>query len=99
MPKNILITFATYTGSAETIAMLISSDLESRGFVTAVMPMKEVKDISPFDAVIAGSAIHSGKWLPEAFYFLEIFREQLITKPFAAYLVCMTMAMKKSEKY
>ncbi len=99
MSKNILITYASYTGSAETIAALISSDLESRGFKTAVIPMPDVKDISPFDAVIAGSAIHSGKWLPEAFDFLESFKEQLVTRPFAAYLVCMTMAMKKSEKY
>jgi menaquinone-dependent protoporphyrinogen oxidase len=99
MPKNILITYASYTGSAETIAGLIASDLESMGFRTAVMPMPEVKDLSSFDAVIAGSAIHSGRWLPEAFDFLESFREQLMTRPFAAYLVCMTMAMKKSEKY
>jgi menaquinone-dependent protoporphyrinogen oxidase len=99
MPKNILITYASYTGSAETIAGLISSDLESRGFKTELIPISEVKDISSFDAVIAGSAIHSGRWLPEAFDFLESFREQLSEKPFAAYLVCMTMAMKNNEKY
>jgi len=99
MPKNILITYASYTGSAETIAGLISTDLESRGFRTSVIPMQEVVEISSYDAVIAGSAIHSGKWLPEAFDFLESFRDQLLTRPFAAYLVCMTMAMKKSEKY
>mgnify|MGYP001039832509 CR=1 FL=1 len=99
MPKNILITYASYTGSAETIAGFISSDLESRGFKTDLIPINEVKEISSYDAVIAGSAIHSGRWLPEAFDFLESFREQLSEKPFAAYLVCMTMAMKNNEKY
>jgi len=99
MPKKLLITYATYTGSAETVAKIISSDLISRGFQTDVIPMSEVKDISVYDAVIAGSAIHSGRWLPEAFDFLNIHRDQLGLKPFAAYLVCMTMAMKNHEKY
>jgi menaquinone-dependent protoporphyrinogen oxidase len=99
MSKKILITYATYSGSAETIAGIIASNLGSRGFSTVMMPMSEVTDLTSFDAVVAGSAIHAGRWLPEAFSFLELNKEQLTLKPFAAYLVCMTMAMKKSEKY
>jgi menaquinone-dependent protoporphyrinogen oxidase len=97
--KNILITYATYTGSAQTVAELISSNLASKGVSTVLMPMIDVKDLKGYDAVIAGSAIHGGKWLPEAFDFLEQHKEALNSKPFAAFLVCMTMAMKKSDKY
>lgn len=99
MSKKILITYATYTGSAETVAGIISSDLTARGLNTEVVPMKEVTDLSKYDAVVAGSAIHSGRWLPEAFDFLNAHRQELNSKPFAAYLVCMTMAMKKRDKY
>ena len=97
--KKILITYATYTGSAETIAELVSTNLVSKGVNTVVLPMTEVKDLKGYDAVIAGSAIHGGRWLPEAFDFLELHKEGLKSKPFAAFLVCMTMAMKKSDKY
>jgi len=99
MPKNILITYATYTGSAETVAEIVSSDLTAKGFKTTLIPMSEIHDLNGYDAVIAGSAIHGGRWLPEAFDFLDQHKEALTAKPFAAYLVCMTMAMKNSEKY
>lgn len=99
MAKNILITYATYTGSAESVAELISSNLVTKGVNTVVLPMTEVKDLNGYDAVIAGSAIHGGKWLPEAFDFLESHKEALNSRPFAAYLVCMTMAMKNRDKY
>ena len=99
MSKNILITYATYTGSAEIVAELVSSHLLTKGFSTAVKPMPDVKDLNGYDAIIAGSAIHGGKWLPEAFDFLELHKEALNSKSFAAFLVCMTMAMKNSEKY
>ena len=99
MAKKILITYATYTGSAQIVAEQLSSNLRARGFSTTVMSMQNVKELNSYDAVIAGSAIHGGKWLPEAFDFLELHKETLNSKPFAAFLVCMTMAMKNSDKY
>lgn len=99
MSKKILITYATYAGSAEIVAKQVSSDLVINGYSTYILPMLDVKDLKQYDAVIAGSAIHGGKWLPEAFDFLELHKEELRSKPFAAFLVCMTMAMKNSEKY
>jgi menaquinone-dependent protoporphyrinogen oxidase len=99
MPKSILVAYATYSGSAETVAEIVSSTLTEKGFETTVKPMSEVHDLNGYDAVVAGSAIHGGKWLPEAFDFLDQHKEALKTRPFAAYLVCMTMAMKNSEKY
>ena len=99
MAKNILITYATYTGSAQIVAGEVSSNLRARGFSTVVMSMQNVKELNGFDAVIAGSAIHGGKWLPEAFDFLELHKETLNSKPFAAFLVCMTMAIRNSDKY
>jgi len=99
MAKNILITYATYTGSAQTVAEQVSINLSSKGFKTTVLPMTHVRDLDGYDAVVAGSAIHGGKWLPEAFDFLESHKEALNSRPFAAYLVCMTMAMKNSGKY
>jgi menaquinone-dependent protoporphyrinogen IX oxidase len=61
--------------------------------------MKKVSDISAYQAVVAGSAINSGAWLPGALQFVQAHPAELRTKPFAAFLVCMTLAMKNGEQY
>jgi menaquinone-dependent protoporphyrinogen oxidase len=64
-----------------------------------VLPMQEVKDLSPYRAVVAGSAIRGAKWLPEAMQFVQTHRTELASKPFAAFLVCMTLAISDDETY
>jgi menaquinone-dependent protoporphyrinogen oxidase len=64
-----------------------------------VKPMREVRDLSAYQAVIAGSGIQAGAWLPEATQFVRENRSELSKKPFAAFLVCMTLAMKNGENY
>ena len=49
--------------------------------------------------MVAGSAIQDKKWLPEALQFVQIQRVELSRKPFAAFLVCMTLAMRNGESY
>jgi menaquinone-dependent protoporphyrinogen oxidase len=56
-----------------------------------------VTDLTPYDAVVAGSAIQGQHWLPEAMEFLQTYQQQLAQKPFAAFLVCMTLALKHEE--
>jgi menaquinone-dependent protoporphyrinogen oxidase len=64
-----------------------------------VRPMGEVSDLSPYRAVVAGSAIRSGKWLPEALRFVQEHRAELAARPFAAFLVCITLSMQGAEGY
>jgi menaquinone-dependent protoporphyrinogen oxidase len=64
-----------------------------------VLPVQEVKELASYRAVVAGSAIRGGAWLPEAVQFVQANRAQLAQKPFAAFLVCMTLAMPDGEKY
>ena len=61
--------------------------------------MKDVRDLAPYRAIVAGSAIREGKWLPEAMQFIQSYRTILAQKPFAAFLVCMTLAMPNADKY
>jgi menaquinone-dependent protoporphyrinogen IX oxidase len=58
-----------------------------------------VKDLSLYRAVVAGSAIQAALWLPEAMRFIQENQTQLAGKPFAAFLVCMTLAMPKADQY
>ena len=63
------------------------------GVQVDVRAMETIDNISPYTAVVAGSAIRSSRWLPEAVQFLQDHREALCSKPFAAFLVCMTLAI------
>jgi menaquinone-dependent protoporphyrinogen oxidase len=61
--------------------------------------MKDVTDLSPYAAVVAGSAIRGGKWLPEAISWVEDNRSALARKPFATFMVCITLAMRNADQY
>ena len=51
------------------------------------MPVKEVMDLSPYRAVIVGSAVRYGKWLPEAVDFVAKNQAALVKVPAAFFLV------------
>jgi menaquinone-dependent protoporphyrinogen oxidase len=99
MANKILVTYAACTGSTVGVAEAIGKSLAEGGGLVDVLPMQEVKDLSPYQAVVAGSAIQNKQWLPEAMHFLQAHRPELAGKPFAAFLVCMTLAMRNGETY
>ena len=99
MSNKILVTYATCTGSTVGVAEAIGSTLSEAGALVDVLPMRDVKDLSAYRAVVAGSAIQDKKWLPEALQFVQMQRAELSRKPFAAFLVCMTLAMRNGENY
>ena len=98
MTGKILVTYASRTGSTTGVAGTIAKTLMEKGLQVAVCPMEDVHDLSAYDAVIAGSAIREGKWLPEAMQFVEAHQADLAKKPFAAFLVCITMTMTNNPK-
>jgi menaquinone-dependent protoporphyrinogen oxidase len=53
----------------------------------------------PYQAVVAGSAIQGQKWLPEAMQFLRAHQSELAQKPFAAFMVCITLTMTNADQY
>ncbi|MEO8285228.1 MAG: flavodoxin domain-containing protein [Chloroflexota bacterium] len=93
MSNRILVTYASRGGSAAGVAQAIGETLAEGGAHVDVRPMTDVHNLGPYDAVVAGSAIHSGEWLPEAMQFMQSNQAALRQKPFALFLVCMTLAM------
>jgi menaquinone-dependent protoporphyrinogen oxidase len=97
--NKILVTYASRLGSTAGVAEAIAKTLQESGAEVDVRPMQDVTDLTPYRAVVAGSAIRGKQWLPEAMQFMQKHQTALQQKPFAAFLVCMTLAMKSGEKY
>ena len=99
MSNTILVAYASRLGATAGVAEAIGKTLTDNGAQVEVRRMEEVTDLTPYSAVVAGSAIRSKQWLPEAMQFMQTHQAALRQKPFAAFLVCMTLAMKDGEKY
>jgi menaquinone-dependent protoporphyrinogen oxidase len=99
MGLKILVTYATRTGSSAGVSSSIAQSLKESGADVDIHKMQDVFDLTAYDAIIAGSPVHSGKWLPEAMEFLQRHKDTLSKKPFATFMVCMTLSRSSSAKY
>jgi menaquinone-dependent protoporphyrinogen oxidase len=101
MDNRVLVSYASQGGStagvADAVADAIRKSLSANSTLVDVRPVKEVIDLSPYRAVMIGSAVHSGKWMPEAMRFIE--RNQSILRhiPTAVFQVCMMLATSNEQ--
>jgi menaquinone-dependent protoporphyrinogen oxidase len=99
MSNKILVAYASQAGSTTEVAEAIGKSLAESGAQVEVRRMKDVQDLAPYRAVVAGSAIHGAKWLPEAMQFMRTHQAALAQRPFASFLVCITLGMSSADKY
>lgn len=97
MANRILVTYATRAGSTAGVAEAIAQTLAEKGAQVDVLPMQDVDSLTPYGAVVAGSAIQGGQWLPEAMQFVQTHRAELARRHVATFLVCMTLAMPNNQ--
>ncbi|MCX8061683.1 MAG: flavodoxin domain-containing protein [Anaerolineales bacterium] len=89
MNQHILITYATRAGSTAEIAVAIGETLAGRGFGVDVKPVKANPALDGYDAVILGSAVRMGNWLPEMVDFVKRNQIALGQLPVALFTVHM----------
>ena len=89
MNKRILVTYATRAGSTAEVAAAIAETLAARGYAVDVKPVKEKPALDGYSAVVLGSAIRMGHWLPEAVDFVKANQAALNALPTALFTVHM----------
>jgi menaquinone-dependent protoporphyrinogen oxidase len=85
--KRVLVGYATGKGSTVGVAEAIGKTLGERGFSVDVKPMDGRPPVEGYDAVVLGSAVNGGKWLPEAISFAEANKRALGKVPVAVFCV------------
>lgn len=56
-------------------------DLRESGLAAEVKAISDTQDLAPYDAFVLGSAVHGGRWLPEAVAFVERHGSEMAGRP------------------
>lgn len=91
LEKPVLIAYASLTGSAREIAEELERLLSAGGIPSVARELSTIQDLSPYCAVVVGSAIREEGWLPEAVEFVARHQQKLKNIPVFYYLVSMIM--------
>jgi menaquinone-dependent protoporphyrinogen IX oxidase len=94
--KKILVTYTSNTGSTGGVAEVIGRSLAETGRSVDVRLIQSVNHLDDYAAVVLGSPINNGKWLPSATEFVVSNHEKLRQIPTAFFLVGL-MANKENE--
>lgn len=78
---RVLVAFASEKGGTAEIAEAIGQELRQLGMETDVQPVDGVRDLSPYGAVLLGSAVYFGKWRKPALKFGARHANELAGKP------------------
>jgi menaquinone-dependent protoporphyrinogen oxidase len=77
----ILVTYASRHGSTKGIAERIAERLRAAGLEVEAVPVRAVRDVAAYDAVLLGSALYMFHWMKEARSFASRNRGALTRKP------------------
>jgi menaquinone-dependent protoporphyrinogen oxidase len=90
MKQRILIAYASATGSTVEVAAAMGEALAAGGLAVDVRAIRENPQLAGYRAVVIGSAVQHGNWLPEAVEFVRANREALGRVPAALFCVHIT---------
>lgn len=89
---NVLVAYASMHGSTGGVAEAIGNALCEDGWRADIRLAGQVTEVTPYDAVVVGSAIKTSQWLSEAVEFVKTHERQLQKVPVAYFLTCLTLA-------
>lgn len=90
MSDHVLIVYASGLGATAEIAVEIGKTLSTQGLAVDVKPVQENPQPGDYKAVLLGSAVRYGSWLPEAIQYMRANQAALTLLPLALFSVHMT---------
>ena len=81
MESKVLVGYSSKYGATVEIAGKISEALRQSGLQVDVVPVKNVKDVTPYTAFVIGSALYMFQWRADATAFLKKNWKILADKP------------------
>lgn len=95
--SNILIVYATRSGSTAEVAQAIAEEFKKKGAIVDVCNAKDTPTVKGYTAVVIGSSIRYGSWLPEAITYIKSNKEYLSNVP-VAYFNCGIFIVQKDPQ-
>ncbi|MHB1413947.1 MAG: flavodoxin domain-containing protein [Chloroflexota bacterium] len=85
MAARVLVAFATRYGSTREVAEAVAATLRERGLAVDLQPLREVRTLDGYDAVVLGAPLYMFHWHKDALNFLSRHRQALEGRPVAVF--------------
>jgi menaquinone-dependent protoporphyrinogen oxidase len=85
MSTSILVAYATRYGSTQEVAESVAATLRERGLAVDIQPMRAVRTIDQYRAIVLGAPLYMMHWHKDALHFLARHREALTARPVAIF--------------
>ncbi len=85
MPTSVLVGYATRYNSTQEVAEAITSVLRASGLAVEFQPLREVRVLDEYTAVVIGAPLYMFRWHKDALRFLSRHRDSLAGKPVAIF--------------
>ncbi len=85
MSASVLVAYATRYGSTREVAEAVAATLRERGLEVDIRPMRDVRTLDQYRAVVLGAPLYMFHWYKDALHFLERHRQALIARPVAIF--------------
>ncbi len=85
MSDRVLVTYGSWCGSTAEVAEEIGKVLREGGSEVEVMPAAKVRDLSPYRAMVLGTAVRAGRCKGETTKFVRDHQEKLRQMPVALF--------------
>ena len=85
MTAFILVAYATKHGSTQEVAEAVAATLRERGLEVDIQPMREVRTLEGYRAIVLGAPLYMFHWHKDALHFLARHREALTQRPVAIF--------------
>lgn len=85
MSASVLVGFATRSGSTREVAEAIAAVLREDGLVVTCEPLRQVRTVEGYGAVVLGAPLYMFRWHKDALRFLSRHRQALTARPAAVF--------------